>query len=167
MDLSPTDKRIINRLGGDLPVTPRPFKDLARDLGLEPEEVTAAVRRLAGAGILRRFGATLKHQNSGFAANGLVAWRVPGERVDEVGTALAAHRRITHCYQRRPHPNFDYNLYTMIHGATETEVRQIAADLAAQVGLADYIVLFSSAELKKTTMRYFRADGPAASDPGQ
>ncbi len=164
MDLSPTDKRIINRLGGDLPVTRRPFEGLARDLGLDPEEVAAAVRRLAGAGILRRFGATLKHQNSGFAANGLVAWRVPQKRVDEVGSTLAGHRRITHCYLRRPHPDFDYNLYTMIHGATENEVRRIAADLATRVGVADYLVLFSSAELKKTTMRYFSSDGPAESD---
>ncbi|MBU1742312.1 MAG: Lrp/AsnC family transcriptional regulator, partial [Proteobacteria bacterium] len=118
-------------------------------------------KRLADEGILRRFGATLKHQNSGFAANALVAWRVPPARLDEVGPALAAHRRITHCYHRRPHPNFDYNLYTMIHGATEAEVRRIAAELAARTGLEDRLVLFSSAELKKTTMRYFQADNQA------
>ncbi len=152
------DKRIINYLGGDLPVTERPFEALARELGLDQDEVVAAVRRLADQGILRRFGATLKHQNSGFAANALVAWRVPPERLDEVGPALAGHRHITHCYHRRPHPNFDYNLYTMIHGATEAEVRRIAAGLAAETGLEDYLVLFSSAELKKTTMRYFQAD---------
>jgi DNA-binding Lrp family transcriptional regulator len=162
MDLNPTDKRIINRLGGDLPVTARPLQELARDLGLGQEEVVATVRRLAEAGILRRFGATLKHQNSGFAANGLVAWRVAPERVDEVGSRLAGHRQITHCYLRRPHPNFDYNLYTMIHGATESEVRSIAAELSAGAGVTDYIVLFSSAELKKTTMRYFHTDKPTA-----
>lgn len=152
------DKRIINYLGGDLPVSQRPFEALARELGLGQDEVVAVVNRLVDQGILRRFGATLKHQNSGFAANALVAWRVPPQRLDEAGTALAAHRQITHCYHRRPHPNFDYNLYTMIHGATEAEVRQIADELAARTGLEDYLVLFSSAELKKTTMRYFPAE---------
>ncbi|MBU1742989.1 MAG: AsnC family protein, partial [Proteobacteria bacterium] len=41
MDL--LDKRIINYLGDDLPVTERPFEALAREIGLSPDEVVAAI----------------------------------------------------------------------------------------------------------------------------
>ena len=43
---------------------------------LEEEVVLAAIRGLMENGYIRRFGATLRHQQSGFEANALVAWAV-------------------------------------------------------------------------------------------
>ena len=155
MTLTETEKKIINLLGGDLPVTRRPFARLASEVGLTEQEVVDVIGDLARKGVLRRFGATLKHQNSGFAANVLVAWRVPQERIEEVGRMVASSPNVTHCYHRRPHQNFPYNLYSMFHAATEDQCRQMALEMAQKVGLDDYALLFSTEELKKTSPRYF------------
>ena len=43
----------------------------------------------------------------------------------------------------------------MIHGMDRPGVEAIAADLARQTGIAEYRLLFSRHELKKTSMSYF------------
>lgn len=149
------DKRIIARLQGDLPLEPRPFAALAAELGLAEEEVVRRIARLKDQHIMRRFGATLRHQKSGFPANVMVAWRVPEDQVEEVGQKLADFRRVSHCYWRKPCQGFDFNVFSMVHGKSEQECRQLVDEMARAVGLSDFDLLFSVEELKKTSMQYY------------
>lgn len=155
-EASDFEKRVILALQRDLEITPRPFLELARQLGVSEEEFLAAVRSLVSKGYIRRFGATLRHQLSGYEANALIIWVVPPSEISRIGRLLSRHPAVTHCYHREPAPGWPYNLYTMIHGRHPEELRQLAARLAAEAGIADYDILFSDLELKKTTMRYFQ-----------
>jgi siroheme decarboxylase len=157
--LSDLENRVILALQRDLEIKPRPFKDLAQQLGVAEEEMLSAIRGLMARGYIRRFGATLRHQKSGYEANALVAWAVPEGEVKSIGEKLAGLRVVTHCYARRPAPSWPYNLYTMIHGRTREDCVNIAARMAAETGIQDFELLFSETELKKTTMRYFREGG--------
>ena len=121
-------------------------------------EMLATLRSLSARGIIRRFGATLRHQKSGFPANALVAWSVPAGDLSAIGKKMAGYREVSHCYARTPAPSWPYNLYTMIHGKTPEDCVSTAARLAAETGIADYQMLFSETELKKTTMRYFKEE---------
>ncbi len=154
--LTDLEKQVILALQRDLEVEPCPFQDLAARLGLEEEEVLAAIRDLMEKGYIRRFGATLRHQKSGFEANALVAWVVPEADLKQLGEKLAAQRAVSHCYARRPTDSWPYNLYSMIHGRTPEDCVAIARRISQETGLTDYEVLFSETELKKTTMRYFQ-----------
>jgi len=156
--LTELERRVILALQRDLEVTPRPFLEVAELLGVPEEELLAAIRSLMDQGYIRRFGATLRHQKSGYAANALVTWRVPEKDVSAIGKKLAANREVSHCYARTPAPSWPYNLYTMIHGKSSEECARIAARLAGEVGITDYQLLFSETELKKTTMRYFKEE---------
>jgi siroheme decarboxylase len=153
--LDEMDKRIIGLIQGDLPVDLRPFADLAEKIGLSEQNFLSRVRSLKRRGIIRRFGATLYHQEAGFSSNAMVAWAVPEERVDEVGRLLAGFRDVTHCYQREPRRDWPYNLYTMIHGDDRGECRRIAERMSRQAGIERYELLFSEREFKKTSMQYF------------
>ena len=141
MELDTTDRKIISRLQGDLPLVPRPFAALAEER------------------VMRRFGATLRHQRSGFASNVMVAWRVPPERASEVGEKLAAFRNVSHCYWREPCEGFSYNLFSMVHGRSEAECRSLVREMAEQAQAEEFELLFSVEELKKTSMRYFDTEG--------
>ena len=154
-NLSSIEKRVIHALGGDLGAGSRPFADLGRKLGLSEDEVVAIVGSLGERGLMRRFGATLRHQRSGFTANAMVAWFVPDDLIEEVGSKLASYPEVTHCYQRRTVPGWSKNLYTMIHASSEEACFALARSMAEQVGISDYELLFSHEELKKTSMRYF------------
>jgi DNA-binding Lrp family transcriptional regulator len=160
MSQQPSDfeKRVILALQRDLDVTPRPFQELAQQVGVSEEEFLAAVRSLVAKGYIRRFGATLRHQLSGYAANALVTWVVPPADLQRVGKLLSRHQAVTHCYHREPAPGWPYNLYSMLHGKNPQDIEALAARLSAEVGIRDYEILFSDLELKKTTMRYFREE---------
>ena len=106
-------------------------------------------------GTIRRFGAMVRHQRLGYTANAMSAWDVPDGRVEEVGAVFAAASEVSHCYQRPRAEGWDYNVFAMIHAATEDECAGLAAKLAARAGIEDYGLLFSSREFKKISMRYF------------
>jgi DNA-binding Lrp family transcriptional regulator len=157
--LSELEKQVVLVLQRDLEITPEPFRELAAQLGVAEEELLSAIRSLMARGYIRRFGATLRHQKSGFAANALVAWKVPEADLRHLGRKVARYRTVTHCYARIPAPEFPYNLYTMLHGRTAEEITKLAGRISRDIGITDYEILFSSAELKKTTMRYFKEEG--------
>ncbi len=152
------EQRVILALQQDLALTSEPFQEVAKRAGATVAEVLEVIQHLKERGIIRRFGATLRHQLSGFGANALVVWVVPEADLDRVGRKLAGYREVTHCYARPPAAGWPYNLYSMVHGRHSEEIAALVASMAADVGLSDYQVLFSDQELKKTTMRYFRAE---------
>jgi len=162
MNPKPSDleKRVILALQRDLEIASRPFLELAEQVGVSEEEFLAAVQSLMEQGYIRRFGATLRHQLSGYAANALVTWAVPPRDIKRVGRLLSRHPEVSHCYHREPAPGWPYNLYTMLHGRDPGDIEALAARLAEEAGIPDYEILFSEGELKKTTMRYFQKEGP-------
>ncbi len=149
------EKKVIALLQTDIPVVQRPFRQMAEKIGITEQQFLEVLTSLNQRGIIRRFGATLKHQKSGFKANAMVAWNVDEARVEQVGTAMAGFDEITHCYRRDPAPGWPYNLYTMVHAGTEAECLSLVEKIAATVGESDYNLLFSRKELKKTSMKYF------------
>lgn len=153
--LSEFEKKVIASIQGDIPVTKRPYRDIAGLIGVPEDKLIAALRDLCRRGIIRRFGATLRHQKSGLTANAMVAWQVDEAAVDHAGETLAGFAAVSHCYRRNPAPGWPYNLYTMVHARDEQECLDITRQMAALAGIDIYKVLFSKKELKKTSMQYF------------
>lgn len=149
------DKKVIGLIQGDFPLDPRPFAVMAEKIGISEAEFVERVRSLKKRGVIRRFGATLRHQEAGFSSNAMIAWVVPEREVDKAGETMAQFREVTHCYQRRPQKDWKYNLYTMIHGDNENECFKIAQRISHETGIEEYLLLFSEKEFKKTSMKYF------------
>lgn len=149
------EKRIIRYLQGDLPLTPTPFAALASKVGIDEEELLERIRGLKVRGVLRRFGATLNHWQAGLTANAMVAWYVPEEQADEVGPLMASVREVSHCYERKPKGDWKYNLFTMVHGKSKKDCRDIVERISEITGMKDYVLLFTLKEFKKTSPEYF------------
>jgi len=156
--LTELEKDIVTELQEDLPLSSHPFRLIAEKIGIKEEELLAKIREMKAQGIIRRFGAVLRHQKAGYVANAMVVWRVPEERAKEVGRMMADFREVSHCYQRATCPDWTYNLFTMIHGKSREECERIAALISDKVKIEDYRLLYSARELKKTSMKYFRED---------
>ncbi|MCF8045640.1 MAG: Lrp/AsnC family transcriptional regulator [Desulfarculaceae bacterium] len=153
--LTELEKNVIASLEGDIPVTERPFLELAEQIGIPEEQFLEILSDLKERGIIRRFGATLKHQNSGYKANAMVAWKVPEEQAQKVGHTMASFSEVTHCYRRDPAPGWEFNVYTMVHAPDEETCRAVVRKISNRVEQTDYTILFSKRELKKTSMKYF------------
>ncbi len=153
--LTELEKQIIAMIQGDIPVTERPYLELAEKLGIEESLFIETLKGLSERGLIRRYGATLRHQKSGFTANAMVAWQVEEARTGEVGEKMASFKEVSHCYRRNPAPTWPYHLYTMGHAPSEAECRECARRISAATGVTEYSLLFSRRELKKTSMKYF------------
>ncbi|MDY6909464.1 MAG: Lrp/AsnC family transcriptional regulator [Thermodesulfobacteriota bacterium] len=155
---SSTNIRVARCLQEDLPLVSRPFKVWAEELGMPETELLKLIVHWTNAGWIRRFAAVLNHREVGFAANGMVVWRCPEERIDGLGNILAAHSEVSHCYHRPAGPEWPYNLYAMIHGRTEDECRAAAERLSEAIGMRDHRILFSTREFKKIRLKLFWED---------
>jgi len=153
--LTELEKQIVKRLQDGLPLVREPFAVLAAELGTSEEELLATVKDLGRRGVMRRLGAALQHLKVGYTANAMVAWKVPPERTREVGGIFSSFPEVTHCYERETAPDWPYNIYTVIHRPRREECMAIIKRLRQAAGIDDYQVLFSTAELKRTSMRYF------------
>lgn len=152
------DKKIVVVMQEDFPLVLEPYKVLAQKIGISEAELFDRLAVLHKTGRIRKFGAVLTHRKIGYAANALCAWYVPEERVEEVGNIMVACKIVTHCYCREQKPDWPYNLYTMIHGKSRFICTKIAQQLALETGIYDYVLLFSTTEWKKTSMRYFQEE---------
>ncbi|MDZ4231095.1 MAG: hypothetical protein U1B77_04680, partial [Dehalococcoidales bacterium] len=152
--LSESDRMIVNGLQQDLPLVPRPFDALAEQAGMILDDFLVHCRMLQQSGVIRRFGAAINHKRAGFKANAMTCWMAPPEIVDAAGEKLAALREVSHCYERQTNPLWHHNLFAMIHHDSAEGCRQIADRVAAETGLGDCIMLFSTREFKKVRVRY-------------
>jgi DNA-binding Lrp family transcriptional regulator len=114
--LTEIEKRVIAAIQGNIEVTSRPYRQIAKSLDIPEERLLEILQKLCARGVIRRFGATIRHQKSGFTANAMVAWQVEEDRIETVGKIMASFRQVSHCYRRNPTGDWPYNLYTMIHG---------------------------------------------------
>jgi DNA-binding Lrp family transcriptional regulator len=153
---SEAEQAALRLLQADIPDTDRPYLEIAKLTGLTEEAVLELLRRLKEQGVVRRFGATLRHQQAGYGANAMVAWYVEQDRdLDQVGEIMARRPEITHCYQRVNCYAWPYNLYTMVHARSHEECLEVVEHLARIAQVSQYDILFSRKELKKTSMAYF------------
>jgi DNA-binding Lrp family transcriptional regulator len=154
------DVAVIRALQGPMSVVDRPYDGAAAEVGMSTDRFLEHLQRMVERKLLRRVAAILYHRRAGFSANGMGVWRVPEERVLEVGRRMAAVRGISHCYQRPTYPDWPYSVFTMAHGRSKAECDAILDRIADEHNLhgGDRAVLYSSTEFKKVRLHYFTDD---------
>ncbi len=153
VEMDEQEKRILHALQDGIPAEERPFDAVASRLGISTAELLARLRRLIQKGIVKRFGASFDQRKIGIVANAVIAWKVPPERTVEVGVKLSQFRGVTHCYERKTAPpQWEYNLFTVVHGYDRSSVEEYAKMLAEAVGIKEYVVLFSSQQFKRASI---------------
>ncbi|WP_291323403.1 Lrp/AsnC family transcriptional regulator [Desulfonatronospira sp.] len=156
VEFSQQEIEVLRIVQADLPDSQSPFADIASRVGLSENEVLDLLRGLKERGIIRRFGATLRHQQAGYGHNAMVAWYVEQDQdISHIGRTMSNRPEITHCYQRINCMDWPYNLYTMVHGRSPEHCCRVVQELAGETGVNQFEMLFSYRELKKTSMRYF------------
>jgi DNA-binding Lrp family transcriptional regulator len=152
---SDLDIKIIQALQEDLPLSAEPFKEIAEGLEISENLLLEKINSFIEQGIIRRFGAAIRHREAGFTANAMVVWNVEDEHTEKVGKIMAGFPEVSHCYQRPRYPDWNYNLFTMVHGKNRKQCQDIAEKIAAATNVENFKLLFSTDELKKTSMKYF------------
>ncbi len=152
------DKAVIRALQGDLPVIPEPYAPAAQELGIAQSELLSHLDGMRERRLLRRVAAILFHRRAGFSANGMGVWKIPDDRILELGMRMASFRGISHCYQRPTYQDWPYSVFTMAHGRSKEECDAILDSIAADTGIEERATLYSSTEFKKIRLLYFTGD---------
>ena len=149
------DKEYIRELQKDLEIVDRPFLKSSEKLGITESELFEKARFYEKIAVMRRFAAILRHRDVGFIANGMIVWKVPENRITEVGEKLGSFPQVSHCYQRPSYPDWPYNVFSMIHCKSVEEAKDVAKIIQNQINVTEYRILFSEREFKKTRVEYF------------
>ena len=123
--LTPLERQYVLLTQSGLPIVAQPYQHVAEQLHISVAEVLAMTTDLKERGIIRRIAAVPNHYKLGYRFNGMTVWDVKDEYVSEFGKAVGRLPFVSHCYLRPRHlPQWNYNLFAMVHGKTEQEVQQ-------------------------------------------
>lgn len=148
------DFAYVRVLQQDLPLDAAPFQGWAASLDLSEDELFTRAQEFIDSGVMRRFAAVLRHKKVGFLANGMVCWRIPEERLPDVGYQLASYPQVSHCIQRAVYPDWPYGVYCMVHAVSREKCDETARQMSLDIGIDDYVILYSTKEYKKERVKY-------------
>ncbi|MDT3434334.1 AsnC family transcriptional regulator [Haloarcula sp. 1CSR25-25] len=156
VDLSELDRRLLLEIQTGFPLVATPYREVADAVDADVSDVLSAIERLKRTGCIKRIGCVVNHIVTGFDNNCMVVWDVPDDALDERGKAVGELPYVTLCYHRprRPDQDWQYNLFTMIHGREAAVVDQKIDELATEHLPYDHDRLYSTATLKQTGARY-------------
>lgn len=156
---SPFDRALVRWAQKDL-AGKSPFDDgaayVTAQIGesVEAARVIGRLEELKAQGVIRRFGAMVKHRRLGYLFNGMTVWDIEPARQDEVGRAFAELPFVSHCYARPRSERWPYTLYGMVHAKTREELEGHVA-MMRELAHVEPQVLVSSREYKKSSPVYF------------
>ena len=128
------DRRLINALQGEFPLTATPFADVGVALGLSEAEVIGRLQSLLDDRVLTRFGPMYQIERMG-GAFCLAAIAVPEAEWGRVVEAVNAFPEVAHNYRREHALNMWFVLATETRAGIEACARRIEAATGLDVHL--------------------------------
>jgi DNA-binding Lrp family transcriptional regulator len=127
-----TERRILNEIQSDFPITPRPFEELGKRLGLSESEVIERIRRLKHRGIIRRIGGNFHSKQLDFEST-LCAAKVPKEKIESFVETVNRHPGVTHNYLR----NHAYNVWFTFIAQDMASIESALEKISQETGVRE------------------------------
>jgi DNA-binding Lrp family transcriptional regulator len=127
-DLDDVDATLIDEYQSGFPVTARPFRAVADELGTTEDDALERVRRLREKKVFRRFGAVLNPPVIGSST--LAAVSAPEDRFDEIAEVINGYRQVNHNYRR----DHEWNMWFVVTAGSRTRRDEILSDIEARTG---------------------------------
>jgi DNA-binding Lrp family transcriptional regulator len=134
--LDDIDKKILNRIQSNFPITSRPYHAIADELDLTEKEAMDRISRLKEIGIIRRIGGNFVPGKLGFVST-LCAARVPSDKIQEFAEAVNRYPGVTHNYQR----DNKYNVWFTFIAPSMDEINANLKEIAEETGITDILNL--------------------------
>lgn len=137
------DKSLLNIIQRNLPITERPFLELANILNTTEDKVIERLRYLKEHGYIRRIGPFFDSGKLEYKGT-LVALKVKPEYMQEVAQFINHYPGATHNYEREG----EYNLWFTLLTHSEEKRTQILNEIKAQKGVEKLMNLVSNKKYK-------------------
>jgi len=135
-------KQLLNNYQQDFPLSPRPYLDIANQLGVTETDVLAAFQVLSEQQLISRIGPVISPNQLGSSA--LVAMAVPEAELNRVAAQVNDYPEVNHNYERENR----FNLWFVLIANDEQHLQTVIADIELKTGfkalllplLADYYI---------------------------
>ncbi|MCP4471646.1 MAG: Lrp/AsnC family transcriptional regulator [Gammaproteobacteria bacterium] len=125
---SKLEQRILNEFQHGLPLTPEPYADIARQLGVYETTVLETLKRLQTEGVVSRVGAVFRPNRIG--ASTLAAMSIPETELENVAEIVSSFAEVNHNYEREHH----FNLWFVVVADDEKQLQDVLAEIEGYCG---------------------------------
>jgi len=128
-DLGDLEKRLLDTYQHGLPLSPTPYAEMGKALGVSEQEVIDALERLQASHTISRVGAVFKPNRIGVST--LAAMSVPAVQLESVAQQINQYPEVNHNYERE----HAYNLWFVVTAAHSQQLQAVLNDIESRTGL--------------------------------
>ena len=133
MQLTETDKIIINNLQGGFPIDENPWQILSDRLHIDSATLIERIQLMQDAGLISRFGPLYHAEKMGGGLT-LAAMKVDAEQYDDIAEIVNSFDEVAHNYER----DHELNMWFVVATETETQVEQVIEKIQQQTASRVY-----------------------------
>ena len=126
------DRKIINAIQSDFPISPQPYHDLGKQFHLPADEVLERVKALKAAGIIRRIGGNFHSHRLNYTST-LCAALVPEDKIDHFVEVVNNYPGVTHNYLRK----HDYNVWFTFIASSMSSIEEALKEISKKTGVEE------------------------------
>jgi DNA-binding Lrp family transcriptional regulator len=121
------DRKLLNLIQADFPLSPEPYREIGEALGISEEKVITRIRNMLDSGLIRRFGGIFDSKKMGYHST-LCAMKVEQSRIDEVAAVVNSYPGVTHNYLREHELNMWFTATAQSKDDLDKMLKQIKRD---------------------------------------
>ena len=130
------DKKLLNYIQTNLPISSTPFLDIAKELGSTEEFILNRLQELKSEGFIRKIGAFFNSEELGYVS-ALVAVKLDSKYIKDIAKKINSYTGVTHNYQREG----EYEIWFTLSALIEKEQEDILSEIRAQKGVEKVLKL--------------------------
>jgi DNA-binding Lrp family transcriptional regulator len=121
------DRKLLNLIQADFPLSPEPYREIGEALGISEEKVITRIRNMLDSGLIRRLGGIFDSKKMGYHST-LCAMKVEQSRIDEVAAVVNSYPGVTHNYLREHELNMWFTATAQSKDDLDKMLKQIKRD---------------------------------------
>lgn len=130
------ETKLLQRIAHSFPLSPRPFRELGEEVGLEEGECLGAVRDLLERGVVREIAPVFHPPSLGYVT-ALAAFKVPAAKLENAALVVNRHPGVSHNYAR----DGEYNLWFTLSLPRGRDLEAEVSALGGYAGASDVLFL--------------------------
>ena len=127
-EFTPTERQLLNDFQQNFPLTPRPYAELGKQLGISEEQVIKLLEELQKQGAISRIGPVFRPNRVG--ASTLAAMSVPAHELDAVAEIINKYPEVNHNYERE----HEFNLWFVLTAPDAMHLQQVIDSISFETG---------------------------------
>ncbi len=124
------NKKILNNIQIDFPITSRPYKIIAEKLGLLEDELIQRITTMKKEMLIRRIGGNFSPDKLGYTST-LCAAQVPENKIKLFTTTVNSYSGVTHNYQRE----HKFNIWFTFIAPSKEIIQENLDKISQQTGI--------------------------------